>query len=105
MRLQRITLGTQLAGQLQLADRDLLQIDTAVQQVIETSRGKHELEPPHTTERVQLLDVRLEGAHVLLVDELVARELKLRIRNLRLDRLRLRSDGGEVGVALRQLGL
>ena len=75
LRLQRIALGAELASQLQLTDRDLLQIDTAVKQVIETSRGKNELEPSHAAEGIKLLDVRLEGAHVLQVGELVVRQL------------------------------
>src|SRR5437773_6994873 len=69
LRLQRFALGAQPAGQLQLADRDLLQIDAAIEQVIETSRGKNKLEPSHPAERIQLLDVRLEGADVLQVGE------------------------------------
>src|SRR5207248_1277049 len=37
LRLQRIALGTQLAGQLKLGDRDLLQIDAAVEQAVEAA--------------------------------------------------------------------
>ncbi len=71
LRLQRVAFGAQLACQLQLADRDLLQVDGAVEQVIETAGGKDELEPAHPTERVELAHVRLESAYVLQVSELV----------------------------------
>ena len=80
MRIERIAFGADLTRQLQLANRDLLQIDRAVHQIVETARREDELEPPDAAERVQLADVRLEGAQVFQVGELVVRKLQLRFR-------------------------
>src|SRR5207244_5610048 len=73
--LQRVALGAKLSRQVQFADGDLLQIDGAVQQLVETARREDELEPPHAAERVDLPDVRLKRAQVLQVGELVMGEL------------------------------
>ena len=79
LRVEGIAFRADLSRQLQLANRDLLQVDRAVHQIVETARRENELEPPDAAERVQLADVRLEGAQVLQVGELVVRELQLRL--------------------------
>ena len=105
LRLEGVALGAQLPSKLQLAHRHLLQINSPVEQVVETPRGEDELEPAHAAERIERLDVGLEGPHMLQVRELIVRQLQLGVGDLRFNRLRLGGDRGQVGIALRQLHL
>jgi hypothetical protein len=105
LRVQRVALGPKLARQLQLAHRNLLQIDAAIQQVVEAASREQEFDPARPAQRVQPADLALKGAQVLVVGELVMRELQLRIGKLGFDRLGLGRDRRQVGIALRQLDL
>ena len=75
LRLEGVALDTQPPSQLQLAYRDLLQVDGAIQQVVEAAGREHELHPAHAAQGIELADVGLKGSKVLLVGQPRVREL------------------------------
>ncbi|HEY9286478.1 MAG TPA: hypothetical protein VIT43_00485 [Candidatus Dormibacteraeota bacterium] len=90
---------------LEFGHRNLLEVDGAIEQVVEISGRKDEFDPANAAERIEPPNVLKEGLQMLLVISLCGRHAKLREIDLVLERLGLGRHRREIRITLRQLGL